>query len=118
MIGCAVCYLVGFAGLLWFPLTGTVFWMLIVGLGPSTFPAAITLINLRSRTGAGSAALSGFVQGVGYLVASAGPLVFGLLYELSGHWTLPFEFLLVAVVALLIGSYQACRPRYFEDTVR
>ena len=29
-----------------------------------------------------------------------------------------FEFLLVAVVALLIGSYQACRPRYFEDTVR
>lgn len=118
VIACAVCYLVGFAGLRWFPLTGTVFWMLIVGLGPSTFPAAITLINLRSRTGAGSAALSGFVQGVGYLVASAGPLVFGLLYELSGHWTLPFEFLLVAVVALLIGSYQACRPRYFEDTVR
>lgn len=115
VIGCAVCYLVGFAGLLWYPLTGTVAWMLIIGLGPSTFPAAITLINLRCRTDSGSAALSGFVQGAGYLVASAGPLVFGLLYQLSGHWTLPFGFLLVAVVALLIGGYEACRPRFLED---
>lgn len=118
VIGCAVCYLIGFAGLLWYPLAAPVVWMIILGLGPSTFPAAITLINLRSRTGAGSAALSGFVQGVGYLVACAGPLMFGILHERSGHWTLPFAFLLIAIVALLIGSYQACKPRYVEDTIR
>lgn len=117
VIGCSACYVVGFAGLLWYPLTGTVAWMLIIGLGPSTFPAAITLINLRCRTDPASAALSGFVQGVGYLVASAGPLVFGVLYELSGHWKWPFGFLLIAVAALLAGGYEACRPRFFEDTV-
>lgn len=118
VIGCVICLLVGFAGLLWSPLTGTVVWMIILGLGPSTFPAAITLINLRSRTGAGSAALSGFVQGVGYLVACAGPLMFGVLHELSGQWTLSFALLLIAVVALIIGGYQACKPRCFEDTIR
>lgn len=118
VVFCAVCFVVSFAGLLWYPLTATVVWMIILGLGPSTFPAAITLINLRSRTSAGSAALSGFVQGVGYLVACAGPLMFGVLHELSGTWMLPLGFLLVMVMVLLVGGYEACKPRYFEDTVR
>ncbi|WP_108924180.1 MFS transporter [Mycobacterium montefiorense] len=116
VIGCAVCYLIGFAGLLWLPLTATVVWVLIVGLGPSTFPGAITLINLRCRTGAGATALSGSVQGVGYLVACAGPLVFGVLHQISGQWALSFGFLVVTVVALIVGGYQACQPRYLEDT--
>lgn len=116
VIGCGVCFLIGFAGLLWLPLTATLVWVLIVGLGPSTFAGAITLINLRCRTGAGATALSGFVQGVGYLVACAGPLIFGVLHQVSGRWDWSFGFLLVTVVALLIGGYQACKPRYLEDT--
>lgn len=118
VVGAAVCFLVGFAGLLWLPLTATVVWVLILGLGPSTFPAAMTLINLRCRTGAGSAALSGVVQGGGYLIASSGPLVFGVLHDMSGQWTFSFAFLVVAVVALLAGGYHACKPRYLEDTIR
>jgi CP family cyanate transporter-like MFS transporter len=117
VVGAAMCFLIGFAGLLWLPLTATAVWVLILGLGPSTFPAAMTLINLRCRTGAGSAALSGVVQGGGYLVASSGPLVFGVLHDLSGKWTLSFGFLLIAVLALLVGGYHACKPRYLEDTV-
>ena len=35
-------------------------WAIIAGLGPATFPLGLTLINLRTRTPAGSAALSGF----------------------------------------------------------
>lgn len=115
VLGCVVCHLVGFAGLLWLPLTATAVWAFIAGLGPSTFPLAMTLINFRSRTGAGSAALSGFVQGVGYLVACAGPFTFGLLHDWTGQWTMSFAFLLVAVVALVIGGYEACKPRYLED---
>ena len=42
---------------------------------------ALTLINLRTRTAAGSAALSGFTQGVGYAVACLGPLLFGMLHD-------------------------------------
>lgn len=116
VIACAVCHVIGFAGLLWMPLTATAVWAFIAGLGPSTFPMAMTLINLRCRTGAGSAALSGIVQGFGYLIACAGPFAFGVLHELTGHWTLSFGFLLLAVVVLLVGGYEASKPRFLEDT--
>ena len=118
VIGCAICHLVGFAGLLWMPLTGTTAWAFIAGLGPSTFPMALTLINLRCKTGAGSAALSGFVQGFGYVIACAGPFAFGVLHEVTGRWTSSFGFLLLAVIALLIGGYEASKPRFLEDTTQ
>nr|WP_260860645.1 MFS transporter [Mycobacterium tilburgii] len=118
VIGCAVCFLIGFAGLLWLPLTATLLWVLIVGLGQSTFAGALTLMNLRCRTGAAATALSGFVQGVGYMVACAGPLIFGVLHQVSGGWGPSFGVLVVTIAALLIGGYQACKPRYLEDTMR
>lgn len=111
------CLLIGFAGLLWAPLHGTWIWVAFLGLGPTTFPMALTLINLRTRTPGGSASLSGFTQGVGYLLACAGPVVFGVLHTTTGGWTMPFGFLLVAVALLVCGAYIACRPRYLEDTL-
>ena len=64
----------------------------------------------------GSAALSGFMQGVGYTLSCAGPLAFGLLHEHTHGWTLPMAFLAACVGVLLVGGYLACRPRYLEDT--
>ncbi|MEV6770400.1 MFS transporter [Nocardia sp. NPDC051030] len=116
VIGCAVFFFGGFAGLLIAPMSAPLLWVLLLGLGPSTFPMALTLINLRTRTAAGSAALSGFTQGVGYLVACVGPLVFGALHSMTGGWLAPFGFLVVAVLVLLAGAWQACKPRMLEDT--
>ncbi len=116
VIGCAVCYFVAFAGLLWAPMGAPVLWVLLLGLGPSTFPMSLTLINLRSRTQAGSAALSGFSQGVGYTAACVGPLLFGVLHTITGGWTAPFAMLCVAVLVMLTGAWQACKPRMLEDT--
>jgi len=77
---------------------------------------ALTLINLRTRTPEGSAALSGFMQGVGYTLSCAGPLAFGLLHERTHGWTLPMAFLAACVGVLLVGGYLACLPRYLEDS--
>ncbi len=90
--------------------------MILLGLGPSTFPLALTLINLRTRTPAGSAALSGFMQGTGYALSCAGPLLFGVLHAATGGWLWPFAMLAVAVGVLLIGGWLACKPRWLEDT--
>jgi len=114
--GCAVFYAAGFLGLLLAPMQLPVLWVALVGLGPSTFPLSLTLINLRTRTPAGSAALSGFSQGVGYTVACLGPLLFGLLHEATGGWAWPFAMLSVAVGIGLIGGYVACKPRMLEDS--
>lgn len=116
VLGCAVFFFIGFGGLLFAPMSAPLVWVLALGLGPSTFPMALTLINLRTRTGAGSAALSGFTQGVGYSVACVGPLLFGALHTMTGGWPVPFAFLAVAVLILMAGAWVACKPRFLEDT--
>ncbi|MCW4453935.1 MFS transporter [Flavobacterium sp. MXW15] len=112
---CMACLLCAFAGLLWAPLKAPVLWVSLLGLGPSTFPLALTLINLRTRTPAGSSALSGFMQGVGYSFSCLGPLMFGLLHSWSGNWYGPFVFLALCCVVLLLASWQACKPQHLED---
>ncbi|MFD4182951.1 MFS transporter [Rhodococcus sp. NPDC058514] len=116
VVACAAFYLAGFAGLLFAPMAAPVLWILLVGLGPSTFPMSLTLINLRTRTAAGSAALSGFTQGLGYAVACLGPLLFGVLHDVTGGWAWPFAMLLVAVGVILVAGYAACKPRFLEDS--
>lgn len=86
---CAACHLVAFTGLWLAPLAAPILWVTLLGLGPSTFPLALVLVNQRSRTAAGSAALSGFSQGMGYLVSCLGPFLFGWLHAHRGGWTSP-----------------------------
>ena len=70
-----VFFIVGYLGLLLVPATATWLWVAFAGAGPLLFPLALVLINLRTRTHAGSVALSGFVQGIGYTIGAVGPLV-------------------------------------------
>jgi CP family cyanate transporter-like MFS transporter len=112
------CYPVAYAGLLLAPRSLAVVWALVVGVGACTFPLVLTLIGLRARTAAGTAALSGFTQGAGYLLGSVGPFAVGLLYERTGEWTAPL-WLLIALVAPMawLAAYVG-RPRYVEDQLR
>ena len=112
---CAACHLVAFAGLWWAPLAAPILWVTLLGLGPSTFPLALVLVNQRSRTAAGSAALSGFSQGMGYLVSCLGPFLFGWLHAHRGGWTSPFLFLAACIVIQLVAAWVACRPQWLED---
>jgi len=113
--GFAVCMLAGLAGLRWAPMDGWIFWALLTGVGVCSFPMSLTLINVRTRTADGSSALSSFGQGLGYLLACAGPLLFGVLHDASGGWDLSFGVLLVATTLMTIGAWIICRPRNLED---
>jgi MFS transporter, CP family, cyanate transporter len=88
---------------------------LLVGVGCCVFPVVLTLIGLRARTPDGTAALSGFTQSLGYLIAAIGPFVIGTVYDATGHWTVPLWLLLALWLPLLaVGAY-AGRPAYLED---
>jgi CP family cyanate transporter-like MFS transporter len=115
VLACAACQLVAYGGLLLAPMSLPLAWVSLLGLGGCTFPLSLTLLNKRTRTPAGSAALSGFTQGMGYSLACLGPLLFGLLHEATGSWVAPFAMLGVSVMVLLLGAWQACKPRYLED---
>jgi CP family cyanate transporter-like MFS transporter len=110
-----VCYPVGYVGLIVAPVRGAWLWAVLVGTATAVFPLVLTLIGLRSRTGAGTAALSGFSQSVGYLLAAVGPFGVGLLYGDTGGWTVPLSGLLVLVVPQFVAGLVAARPSYIED---
>ena len=118
MIGLIACYPVGYLGLIFAPVAGAWLWAATVGIGTCTFPLILTLIGLRSRTSAGTSALSGFTQSVGYLIAAIGPFGMGLLYDVTGGWTIPLTALLVLVAPQLLFGLIVARPSYIEDHLR
>lgn len=110
-----VLFVAGYLGLLFIPETLTVVWVALIGLGPLLFPLALVLINLRTRTHDGAIALSSFVQSVGYFVGALGPLVVGILHELTGGWTVPLVFLLVIALAVTGAGAVLARGGKLED---
>jgi CP family cyanate transporter-like MFS transporter len=113
-LGVAV-FLIGDLGLLLAPTTLTWLWVVMAGLGPLLFPLALVLINLRTRTHAGSVALSGFVQSVGYTIGALGPLSVALLHEMTGAWTAPLIFLICTALAVTVAGAVIARPHLLED---
>ncbi|MEX1079406.1 MAG: MFS transporter [Homoserinimonas sp.] len=108
-------FVFGYLGLLLAPAVAPVLWAVLVGIGNLIFPVSLLLINLRSRTHQGSVALSGFVQGFGYAIAAAIPLLVGVLHDLSGGWTVPMIMILVVTVACIGPAIALRRPKFIED---
>jgi CP family cyanate transporter-like MFS transporter len=108
-------YPVGYLGLVLAPGHVPWLWAATLGVGTCTFPFVLTLIGLRARTPAGTAALSGFTQSVGYLIAVVGPFGVGALHDASGGWTVPLVVLLVLLVPQYAVSLLTARPGYVED---
>jgi len=113
-LGVAV-FLLGDLGLLLIPGTATWLWVVLAGLGPLLFPLVLVLINLRTRSHAGSVALSGFVQSVGYTLGALGPLSVALLHEVTGGWTAPLIFLICTALAVSVAGAVIARPHLLED---
>ena len=118
IVGLVACYPIGYVGLIVAPVAGAWLWAVLVGVAASVFPVVLTLIGLRARTSEGTAALSGFTQSVGYLIAAIGPFGMGLAYELTGGWTVPLIGLIVLVIPQLIAGLMVARPSYIEDEIQ
>ncbi|MFC8923011.1 CynX/NimT family MFS transporter [Cellulosimicrobium sp. NPDC057127] len=116
VVASSVFLVAGYLGLLLSPLDGTPVWMCALGIGVSTFPLCMTLINRRTRTPQTASAVSGFVQGIGYGLACLGPIGLGLLREATGSWSAPLLVLAATVVPGTIAGWFACRPRFVEDS--
>ncbi len=93
----------GWLGVLWWPTQAPWLWAVLLGIGGSAFTWVLAMIGRCSASPATTAALSGFAQGLGYLVAAIGPFGVGVLHETSGAWSVPVVVL--AVAALLIGVF-------------
>ena len=110
-----LCYLVAYVGMAAAPVGGAWVWMALVGVGSGMFPIALTLIGLRSRTAATTAALSAFAQAIGYVVAGCGPVLFGALFGATGSWALPLAVLFAALAITLAAAWPSTADRYVDD---
>lgn len=109
------CGLIGYAGLYLAPAAGAWAWALLLGISNCSFPLALTMIGMRSRTGAGVVRLSAFAQSVGYLISIPGPLLIGVLYQHSGGWELPIALMAGLMVPQMAVGILAGRDRTIED---
>lgn len=118
VIALGVCGLAGYLGLLLAPVAGAWLWAVLLGVSNCAFPLALTMIGMRSRTGAGVVRLSAFAQSTGYLLSIPGPLLVGVLYQHSGGWTLPLGLMAGLLVPQMIVGVMAGRDRTIEDETR
>ncbi|MQT40601.1 MULTISPECIES: CynX/NimT family MFS transporter [unclassified Pseudomonas] len=97
--------LAGLFGCLYAPMDSLWSWAVVLGLGQGgTFSLALTLIVLRSRDSHVAANLSGMAQGVGYTLASLGPLAVGVVHEVTGGWdALGWIFAVIGLCAIVAG---------------
>jgi CP family cyanate transporter-like MFS transporter len=101
LINVVLCLLavVALFGLLFAPLWMAWFWAVLQGVGQGGLIAvALTIIVLRSPDPHVAAHLSGMAQFVGYLLAAVGPLIVGMIHDLTG------SFAWSAALFVLLGA--------------
>ncbi|MFR9802515.1 MFS transporter [Pseudonocardia sp. RS010] len=101
----------GVVGLALAPAAAPWLWAVLLGMGMTVFSLALTVISLRAADRETAAGLSAMAQCFGYLIASVGPMVFGLLHEATGAWTASLFVLLGALAVQLVAGVLAGRPR-------
>ncbi|MEB3961317.1 MFS transporter [Streptomyces kunmingensis] len=108
-------FFVSLIGLIVAPVGGAYAWMLMQGFGSGLLiSTALAVIVLRSPDAARAAEMSGMAQGVGYLLAAAGPFLLGALHDATGGWTVPLTLLAALCVPMGIAGVGAGRARQLE----
>ncbi|MEU0273810.1 MFS transporter [Streptomyces sp. NPDC006307] len=117
VVALCLCGLSGYAGLFFAPAGGAWLWAVLLGVSNCSFPLALTMIGMRSRTGGGVVRLSAFAQSVGYLISIPGPTLVGALYQHSGGWDVPLALMAGLMVPQMAVGILAGRDRTIEDEI-
>lgn len=108
-------FVIGNLGMVLAPMAAPWLWVTFSGLGPITFYMAITLINVRARTMDGATGLSSFGQGMGYALASPGPLLTGFIADVSGSFVIVGFVWVAATIVVMAGAWFVTRQVFVED---
>ncbi|WP_420889892.1 MFS transporter [Geobacillus kaustophilus] len=117
LIGSAV-LLMAFGTIAFLAGQGWLLWVgaLFAGIGAGmAFSLAMMLFTLRTRRPLEAAQLSAMAQSVGYLLAAAGPPLFGVLYDAARRFTAPLGMLLAVCAAMMAFGLGAARNQYVEE---
>ncbi|MDN5907205.1 MAG: MFS transporter [Staphylococcus equorum] len=111
-----ICFIAGVTIMLVVPHLAIISTILIGVAGGLAFGLVNTFFSLRTEHIQTSAKLSGMAQAVGYLVAAIGPLLFGILHDMTGKWTASLSILLITAIVITLFGSQAGRNRTIEQS--
>jgi CP family cyanate transporter-like MFS transporter len=87
----------------------------LIGLGGGAcLVLALAFQGQRAADPAQAAALASMAQSVGYSVAAVGPVLLGILHDLTGGWTLPLLLLVALTLAQAAVGTGAGRARHLN----
>jgi len=92
-------------------------WVVLLGLGPTMFPLALTLYNLRSKDQQTVLAVSSLGQGISYSLATIAVLLVGILRELTGGWEAALWLLFAVAVTSSLAGLQLAKKKFVEDEI-
>lgn len=105
----------GFLGILVFGSFLAVIWSMLLGFGiGGCLSLSLTLIALRSTNTKQASQLSGMAQSVGYLLAAVGPVLFGVLRDLTMSWSISLLAMMINCIILFIVGIGAIKKRSIE----
>ncbi|MBS4223533.1 CynX/NimT family MFS transporter [Lederbergia citrea] len=89
------------------------FCVVLLGIGQgASISLALTMLSLRAADAAQASQLSGMAQSLGYLLAAIGPILIGLLFDITLSWTTPLITLIIVTGALTVAGLGAGRNIY------
>lgn len=97
--------IIGITGILFFDTFLVSAWVGILGFGlGGNFSLALLFMVLRADSAELTTGLSGMAQSAGYFVAAFGPVLFGIIHDVTLSWNLPlYAMLIIAAVQLAFG---------------
>jgi MFS transporter, CP family, cyanate transporter len=98
----------GDAGLKWIFAT-----VMGIGMG-GCFGIAVLMMVMRAPNAAVAARLSAMVQTGGYVIASLGPLLIGVLHDMTGDWRGVAAVMIFTLIAGSINGFLAGRPSHVK----
>jgi CP family cyanate transporter-like MFS transporter len=105
--------IVGIFGILYGSTPLIPLWMIMIGIGVGfVFSLAMMFFSLRTQNTHEAAELSGMAQSFGYLLAAVGPVLFGLLHDITHSWTIPLLMLVIISTLIFIVGMGAGKKGY------
>lgn len=113
----AVCTAAGWTGVLLAPTAAPWLWSVLIGIGSGIFGWTMAMIAVHTRSPAGAAGLSAFTQGIGFLIASLGPLGVGIARSATSDDSAALVLLIVLAAALAPAGALVARPWNLEKQI-
>jgi CP family cyanate transporter-like MFS transporter len=105
----------GLLGVLLAPMSAPYLWVALIGAGQGAcFALGLNLFVLRTRRTEDTTRVSAMAQSIGYTLCAVGPLLVGLIHDVTGSWTAPLLLLLAVLVPQLVCGVLAGRDRVVE----